>query len=467
MPPTTNPVITPITTAPCAVHSACFCSFPFIYRDSTSAEYFSEAKALRDRVNNLQSIECGASAAVQRVKVLMPSYGLGGSILDHVRRLVPILAGSSSSSLVPVPAYDHFFGKDHNPDAYLWAYFDDALPCESWYDCYWEPLVSPTCTDRNNLTDGVRDLVFVDGAKGMPRKKDIVFLREMQFGETDFERTFGSILFGAALLNAWWRPKPALEAQVQSAVRRIHHYSSRVVDATHGGSLKCVAVHIRRGDACLTQWRRCPSLTEYLDAARSLARRFRLTSLFVATEDGAVIDELTRMRELQQKGNGDPMGPPPHTNDQPEPWGGRMTWQEYDRAPFNATAHNGYGTRFWVEQRLRWSKRGERPLGRLPVLQFLVDLEAASRCKALVGTMDSHGSRLMLLRMAGRLGAVPPYISLVAPMCPLTTLPGAPLWRLCSSHLTPKEATESKGQPLSASNFYLPMLWESAAKCPA
>ena len=37
--------------------------------------------------------------------------------------------------------------------------------------------------------------------------------------------------------------------------------------------------------------------------------------------------------------------------------------------------------------------------------------------------MDSHGTHLMLLRMASRHGAVPPFYSLVAPLCPMTRIP--------------------------------------------
>ena len=102
-------------------------------------------------------------------------------------------------------------------------------------------------------------------------------------------------------------------------------------------------------------------------------------------------------------------------------------------------------SRFWVEQRLRWSRHSERPLGGKPVLQFLVDIEAASHCQALVGTMDSHASRLILLRMASRLGAVPPFYSLVAPSCPMTTLPKQ-TERFCLNHTLAKSAGVNDGE---------------------
>ena len=104
-------------------------------------------------------------------------------------------------------------------------------------------------------------------------------------------------------------------------------------------------------------------------------------------------------------------------------------------APLHHSPQKRGGTKYWVEQRLRYALPGDRPLGRTPVLEFLVDVEAASRCSALVGTMDSHGTQLILLRMASRLGAVPPFYSLVAPTCPLE-LSRFPLSvsRFCSNH---------------------------------
>ena len=76
------------------------------------------------------------------------------------------------------------------------------------------------------------------------------------------------------------------------------------------------------------------------------------------------------------------------------------------------------------------------------MLEFLVDVEAASRCRALVGTMDSHGSRLMLLRMASRLGAAPPFYSLVAPSCPISALPNR-VQGVCNSHTLASETPDA------------------------
>lgn len=51
-----------------------------------------------------------------------------------------------------------------------------------------------------------------------------------------------------------------------------------------------------------------------------------------------------------------------------------------------------------------------------PLLDVLVDVEAAASCSAFVGTMDAHMSELMLHRMTERIGAVPPFYSALSPL---------------------------------------------------
>lgn len=427
----------------CHDYSVCFCSAavdpPAFERGlAASAAYRAEADQIRTLTWHMQhSVPC--SMPIRRVRVVFGAYGLGGSILDHLRRLSPVwrtLLPQEESTLpqsIAVPAYDHFAANEGNKERFLWATFDDTLPCESWFGCYWEELAQPCA----NAT-----------VEHVPNNVGLV-----PYMATGLERRWGTILYSAALLNAWWRPTTALQIQITRAVGRIfrgagstrmharHAPGAAASDdaATAAGAttssaaassseqVKCVALHVRRGDACLTPWRRCPSLAEYLAAARVMARRFGLTSIFVATEDADVLQRLETTR---------------HTADAAEPWS-RVLYQEYDRRPFNVSGWHAAGNRYWVEQRLRWSAHGQRPLGRRPVLEFLVDIEAAAHCRALVGTMDSHGSRLILLRMASRLGAVPPFYSLVSPSCPMTNIPRH-VRAVCENHTMPQEASERR-----------------------
>ena len=60
---------------------------------------------------------------------------------------------------------------------------------------------------------------------------------------------------------------------------------------------------------------------------------------------------------------------------------------------------------YWIEARLA---RGERP-SPAPILETLIDVEAASYCSAFVGGGDAHVAELMLARMISRIGFVPPF----------------------------------------------------------
>jgi hypothetical protein len=396
----------------------CFCSDGQHEANRSTARVFKrDADELRDRIGH--AMQAGCNAAAPRFHVSLPGYGLGGSILEHVRSLLPLwrMALDGASSLpVAVPVYDHFAAAGGNRDAFLWAAFDDTLPCSSWYGCYWQELSRP-CPDV--------------AVRSMPRYPVVDHLT------TAFGRKWGSLRTAAAVLHAWWRPTPELQAQLDRGVRSLFdggHGSLRVSRDQEGGhgrhhgagaAGECLALHIRRGDACATPWRQCPPLDDYLAAARGLARRHGLTTLFVATEDSEVLEQLQASTAAQR-----------------EPWA-RVLWQEYDRRPTGSlSTRKSNSTRFWVEQRLRWARRHERPLGQRPVLEFLLDLEAASHCRALVGTMDSHGSQLMILRMAMRLGASPPFVSLVAPYCALTTpLPrGGGEEKFCRGHMLARDA---------------------------
>ena len=60
-----------------------------------------------------------------------------------------------------------------------------------------------------------------------------------------------------------------------------------------------------------------------------------------------------------------------------------------------------------------------RPSNLTPILDFVADLEAGSRCNALVGDFLAGLSELLLLRMVARLGEAPPVFSVGEGFCPL------------------------------------------------
>ena len=228
----------------CANYSACFCSSTTAqakhHRDlAASSEYQAEAALIQDAIQHAQLSKCSSTA--RRIRVPLRAYGLGGSILDHLRLLVPVwqpivtAVPAQVPEYIAVPHYDHFAAKTDST-SFLWAAFDDALACDSWYGCYWEPLAR-TC----------------DGDEQRNRTN----LLPVGFNSSAFERRWGHVLYSAALLQAWWRPTPALQLQVEHALSRIFRDEAirvRAKAAAAGASafvpphsLRCLALHVRRG----------------------------------------------------------------------------------------------------------------------------------------------------------------------------------------------------------------------------
>jgi hypothetical protein len=317
----------------------------------------------------------------EAVTVWMPVWGLGGSLIAHLDEyVIPAWARGRAVVLADRP----YARGEANSTKFLWAAADDTLPCTTWYGCYWEPL-SP-CDSRRRLLDDqapprVADRLAREG-RGAPgpggttgaagagggrgrrqRRRGAVWRRSAG----RFERRWGGLLFRSAVLEYWWRPTQALRDKIEQGVRAIFKEPTR-----------CVALHVRRGDACRTPWRKCPSLTIALRAARRFSDRYNLPTLFLATDDETVVRDVRAT------------------------WANKVVWQR----SLNRTSYRRRLTEeYWIEARLA---RGERP-SPAPILETLVDVEAAAHCRAFVGGGDAHVAELMLARMVSRLGYVPPF----------------------------------------------------------
>ena len=119
----------------CARHSACYCHSTrrteFERAQESAAAYRADADRLRDVVLAAQDSLCGGGTL--RTRVLLPGYGLGGSILDHLRRLMIVWQGTilrlpfgnenvqhiSAQAVVAVPRYDAFAANQGNASAFL------------------------------------------------------------------------------------------------------------------------------------------------------------------------------------------------------------------------------------------------------------------------------------------------------------------------------------------------------------
>ena len=304
---------------------------------TSSLAWTQDASRLSAAITRLQS-HCD-----EAVTVWMPVWGLGGSLIAHLDEyVIPAWARGRAVVLAERP----YAQGGANSTTFLWAAADDTLPCTTWYGCYWDPL-SP-CDSRRRL------LV----------RRHAVWRRSVG----RFERRWGGLLFRSAVLAHWWRPVTELREKVDAGVQKIFGNDNQ----------RCVAVHVRRGDACRTPWRKCPSLQIALRAARLFSDRYGLPTLFLATDDEDVV------RDVQKT------------------WDKKVVWQR----SLNRTSYRRRLTEeYWIEARLA---RGERP-SPAPILETLIDVEAAAHCSAFVGGGDAHVAELMLARMISRLGYVPPF----------------------------------------------------------
>ena len=164
----------------------------------------------------------------------------------------------------------------------------------------------------------------------------------------------------------------------------------------------CVAVHVRRGDACgdTRGQRMCHATAEYASAARQLAERYDLRSAFVATDDAAALRELRAALE--------PDGIAVHALSMQRSW--------YTRK------RKGFDRETRIEERLRCGEANRfrlpgAPPGTAVGFAAALEVEFMRRCDAFVGTLSSSLGRTALELMAARMHRVPPYVSLDFAWC--------------------------------------------------
>jgi len=213
-----------------------------------------------------------------------------------------------------------------------------------------------------------------------------------------FEKSWGPLLWAAAALDLWWKPTAEFQSKLDLAVKAVFNESTPTQPRR-----SCLAMHVRHGDVCnkaaTPDYRNCYSLDVYLPIARRMAKLYGLKTLFVATDDPEVIPALV-------------------ANVSAEPWDAVYFQDGLNRAAYTGkdlTSEHGF-----IEKRVGQKAADGSYLIKQPILEMMTDLEAGSQCEALIGSLDSHMSELMLLRMTAALGAVPPFYSLGGPFCSFT-----------------------------------------------
>jgi len=176
--------------------------------------------------------------------------------------------------------------------------------------------------------------------------------------------------------------------------------ATRARVAGPAASPACVAVHIRRGDACqvfggapVEDKRRCFPTRAYVAAARRLARRYGLGTVRVASDSPAAIREFTAT-----------MG-----------GGVAVEALRFDRRAVGGPENATLGLTFAAAQAKFIETRPDAPDAALAAASLLADLEHLASCDAFVGTWEATLSRLAILNLAARAGSLPPFIWLDAP----------------------------------------------------
>ena len=146
----------------------------------------------------------------------------------------------------------------------------------------------------------------------------------------------------------------------------------------------CIAMHVRHGDSCGAVVhhlkRKCQPLSAYVEAARTLFKRYGKRQVFVASDDPKVI----AATKLPEHGDID--------------W----RYQDMDRAKYDSHElidfRKDMRSGFVADELFR-------------------DMYAMSRCDMIVGQFKSNIDRIVLEMIMARRGHYVPFISLDAPWC--------------------------------------------------
>lgn len=196
-----------------------------------------------------------------------------------------------------------------------------------------------------------------------------------------------------------WRMRPEIAdpdlLELGVCVRHVCRFNAKMLEEleqqNHVGDDKCVAVHIRRGDACDDETRERDPGRLHFSSQRYVEEMERFAALgyeafYVLTESEREIERLkqhfgTRCRVLHQRA---------------------------ERGKFPSITVGGYQRRGFIEYRCL-----EDPeVAEFAMRTALVDIFNAGRCEALIGTFTSQFSVVNFLNIVGRQGRVAAHVNL-------------------------------------------------------
>ena len=289
-------------------------------------------------------------------------------------------------------------------DKWGWTAIDDTMPdCPFLFGCYFKPFQACSAAQVNRanavvfkqrslrdpgVPQSLGDYCAGAAAAGQfdldaglcpgedPKAKGYSIKYKRWFGQklpnSWFEKRWGGMLYESVLMNKLWDPTPAYQAKLDAFTKSVGV-----------GQHPCIGIHVRRGDACTTNWRKCHTFDEYMQVAIQMRRKYGLKHIYLATDD----EKITSAESLAKYP------------------GFEFMYQKMDRSIYSG---KDQGT--WVEHKME-------KLGRSAMHDVMKDIHATSRCDAFVGTFFAHIGRVVLELMIQRKGFVPPYVALDTPFC--------------------------------------------------
>ena len=245
--------------------------------------------------------------------------------------------------------------------------------------------------------------------------------------------SFARFAMAAALMARLTRPSARMRTLVDSAKAALGWDTA---------ARPIIGLHVRDGDSCgayekSVTARSCGGLAEAMPTLRALARAYGVRTVFLATDGQHVVNATRRETDFEWLFVGEttrflsppaaPSPPPPPPASSPSltrgmqgrtVGGGRRSNRMHSNAAEQAAerAVESAGLSQRIEARV--ARRASRAVdGSLLAQQSLVDMMLLADTDILVGKFTSNLFRGAVELRAGRLGALPPFVSLDAAWC--------------------------------------------------
>lgn len=274
-----------------------------------NASFAEDLAQLETQLKQAYSMAC----KVTPQSVQMPCYGVGSSLIDIIGNVSEAHLNGRRASII-----------GNTKKKCKWALADKTKKCSSLFGCY---------------------------------------LPSLAYSSLDCQDKFST---------AWFEEKWSKLIHFAATTQFLLHSKTSVPSPELFKRDDCIAMQIRRGDACYNQDRHCHNYQEYLDAALKLSDLYGMSRLYLLTD----------------------------AMDFPS-----ALFQKHGFTVINEIRNNTkYNTSTFPEQH-------QQGLGNA-LSEVLEDILGSQQCRALVGQFSSSVTKLAFSSMITAHGMIPPFVSL-------------------------------------------------------